>query len=156
MNNLHYDFHNTGYKIHIPCVDSTEDPLTRRIADFLDQKFGLKTNNAKQYQAGFYKVGSGGETLDGKGITLYGRTQSMQEMQELAQEIEQKFGKELADNVKKYNITFVDDNGWTDVYSDGELAFATGTEASRFEATIQALTCNNIVVFLTTGNYPAE
>lgn len=57
---------------------------------------------------------------------------------------------------KKYNITFVDDNGRTDVYSDGELAFATGTKASRFEATIQALTCNNMVVFLTTGNYPTE
>ena len=57
---------------------------------------------------------------------------------------------------KKYNITFIDDDGWTDVYSDGELAFVTGTEASRFEATIQALTCNNIVVFLTTGNCPAE
>ena len=57
---------------------------------------------------------------------------------------------------KKYNITFVDDNGWTEVYSDGELAFATGTKASRVEATIQALTCNNIVVFLTTGKYPTE
>lgn len=104
MNNLHYDFHNTGYKIHIPCVDSTEDPLTRRIADFLDQKFGLETNNAKQYKAGFYKVGSGGETLDGKGITLYGRTQSIQEMQELAKEIEEKFGKELSECIQKNNI----------------------------------------------------
>ena len=57
---------------------------------------------------------------------------------------------------KKYNIAFVDDNGWTDVYSNGKLMFATGTKASRFEATIRALTCNNIVVFLTTGNYPTE
>ena len=58
---------------------------------------------------------------------------------------------------KKYNITFVDeDNGWTNVYSNGELVFATGTKASRFEAAIQALTCNNIVIFLTTGNYPTE
>ena len=104
MNNLNYDFHNTGYKIHIPCVDSTEDSLTRKIADFLDQKFGLKTNTAKQYQAGFYKVGSGGETADGKGITLYGRTQSMQEMQELAKEIEEKFGQELSECIKKNNI----------------------------------------------------
>ena len=57
---------------------------------------------------------------------------------------------------KKYNITFVDDDGWTDVYGNGKLMFATGTEASRFEATIQALTYNNIVVFLTTGKYPTE
>ena len=58
---------------------------------------------------------------------------------------------------KKYNITFVDeDDGWTEVYSNGKLMFATGTKASRFEATIQALTCNNMVVFLTTGNYPTD
>ncbi len=108
MNNLHYDFHNTGYKIHLPVVPDSNDPLTRKIIDYLDQKFGLQTNNNTQYRATYYKVGSGGELDGGKGITLYGRTQSMQEMQELAQEIEQKFGKELADNVKKYNITFED------------------------------------------------
>ena len=108
MNNLHYDFHNTGYKIHLPVVPDVNDPLTRKIADFLDQKFGLNTSTKSQYKTCYYKVGSGGELEGGKGITLYGRTQSMQEMQELAQEIEQKFGKELADNVKKYNITFED------------------------------------------------
>lgn len=106
MNNLKYDFHNTGYKIHIPCVDSTKDPLTRRIADFLDQKFGLNKNTSAQYHSdsGIYKVGSGGETLDGKGITLYGRTSSMQELQELAQEIEEKFGQELKDCIEKNGI----------------------------------------------------
>lgn len=108
MNNLHYDFVNTGYKIHLPVVPDVNNPLTRKITDYLDQKFGLQTNNNTQYKTAYYKVGSGGELEGGKGITLYGRTQSMHEMQELAQEIEEKFGKELADNVKKYNITFED------------------------------------------------
>lgn len=108
MNNLNYDFVNTGYKIHLPVVPDSNDPLTRKIVDYLDQKFGLQANNNSQYQTGYYKVGSGGELEGGKGITLYGRTGTMQEMQELAQELEQKFGKELADNVKKYNINFED------------------------------------------------
>lgn len=108
MNNLHYDFVNTGYKIHLPVVPDSNDPLTRKIVDYLDQKFGLQANNNTQYQAGYYKVGSGGELEGGKGITLYGKTGTMQEMQELAQELEQNFGKELADNVKKYNINFED------------------------------------------------
>lgn len=108
MNNLHYDFVNTGYKIHLPVVADSNDPLTRKIADYLDQKFGLQTNTNAQYQAKYYKIGCGGELEGGKGITLYGRTGSMQEMQELAKEIEQKFGQELADNVKKYNINFED------------------------------------------------
>lgn len=108
MNNLHYDFQNTGYKIHLPVVPDVNDPLTRKIADYLDQKFGLQPNTNSQYETFYYKVGCGGELDGGKGITLYGQNSSMQEMQELAQEIEQKFGKELADNVKKYNITLED------------------------------------------------
>lgn len=108
MNNLNYAFYNTGYKIHLPVVPDSNDPLTRKIADFLDQKFGLQPNTNSQYETSYYKIGCGGELEGGKGITLYGKNASMQEMQELAQEIEQKFGKELADNVKKYNITFDD------------------------------------------------
>ena len=49
MNNLHYDFYNTGYKIHLPVVPDANDPLTRKIVDYLDQKFGLQTNNNTQY-----------------------------------------------------------------------------------------------------------
>ena len=108
MNNLHYDFNNTGYKIHLPVVPDSNEQLTRKIADYLDNKFGLQQNTNKEYRTPYYKVGSGGELEGGKGITLYGKTGSMQEMQELAQEIEQKFGKELANNVQKYNIGFED------------------------------------------------
>lgn len=108
MNNINYDFVNTGYKIHLPIVPDPNDPLTRKIIDYLDDKFGLAHHNQVQYKETCYKLGSGGELKGGKGITLFGKTGSMQEMQELAKEIEEKFGKELADNVKKYNITFED------------------------------------------------
>ena len=145
MNNLHYDFYNTGYKIHLPVVPDANDPLTRKIVDYLDQKFGLQTNNNTQYKTAYYKVGSGGELAGGKGITLYGKTQSMQEMKELAQEIEQKFGKELADNLKKYNITFEDPLKLSDsvqarfsVYNHG---FVTPNTSNNLHSTLQTY-CN--------------
>ena len=110
MDGWKYDFKNTGYKMHIPVAPNSNDPLTRKIADFLDKKFGLQPDYNTQYysKGGFYKVGSGGELEAGKGITLYGTNSSMHEMKELAKEIEQKFGKELEENVKKYNIQFED------------------------------------------------
>ena len=108
MEKFHYNFVDTGYKIHLPVVPNSNDPLTREIVDFLDEKFGLQTNYKDMYKTPFYKVGSGGELIDGKGITLYGRTSSMNEMQELAKEIEQKFGQELTENIQKYNIKFAD------------------------------------------------
>ena len=30
MNNLHYNFENTGYKIHLPVVPDTNDALTKK------------------------------------------------------------------------------------------------------------------------------
>lgn len=104
FNGKKYDFNNTGYKIHLPVVPNSRDPLTREIANYLDQKFGLTTCFDDQYEATFYKVGCGGELEDGKGITIYGRSGSKTEMKELSEEIEKKFGKELAKTIKKYNI----------------------------------------------------
>ena len=40
MNNLHYDFENTGYKIHLPVVPDVNDPLTKKIAAYLDNLYG--------------------------------------------------------------------------------------------------------------------
>lgn len=108
MDNFQYDFCNTGYKIHLPVVPNANDPLTRKICDYLDKKFGLTTNTNTEYETIYYKVGCRGHIEEGKGITLYGRNGSMQEMQELAQEIEQKFGKELANTIQKHNIIPID------------------------------------------------
>lgn len=108
FNGKSYDFLNVGYKLHLPVVPDSNDPLTRKIADYLDKKYGLVTNNKSEYYTDFYKVGKNGELQEGAGITLYGRTSSMQEMKELAEEIEQKFGKELADSVVRHDVKFRD------------------------------------------------
>ena len=112
MNNTNYDFHNTGYKLHLPVVPDASNPLTKEIVDFLDTKFGQTkadyfnptTNGAEYYTPG-YKVGRCSDALeDGKGMTIYGRQGNMDEMNALAQEIEKKFGTRLEQNIKKHNI----------------------------------------------------
>ena len=110
FNGKSYDFANVGYKLHLPVQHDSNDPLTRKIANYLDKKYGLVTNNESQYYScgGYYKIGEGGFLGEGAGMTLYGRTSSMQEMKELAEEIEQKFGKELADSVARHNVKFRD------------------------------------------------
>lgn len=80
MKEFQYDFVNTGYKIHLPVIPNSNDHLTRKIVDFLDEKFGLQANYEDTYKTPFYKVGSGGELIYGRGITLYGRTSSMEEI----------------------------------------------------------------------------
>lgn len=88
----------------MPVLEDSNDPLTRKIADFLDQKFGLSTNHNSTYGNQCYKVGIGGCRKDSSGMTIYGKTSSLDEMKALADEIETKFGKELQANIKRYNL----------------------------------------------------
>lgn len=116
MNNLHYDFENTGYKIHLPVVPDTNDPQTKKIAAYLDSLFG--TTEADRFgfkdmgggkqgcYSKYFKIGNCSDALeDGKGITIYGKVSTVNEMEILAKDIEARFGKELANNISTYNIT---------------------------------------------------
>lgn len=59
MNNLHYDFENTGYKLHLPVVPDTNDPLTKKIAAYLDNLYG--TTEADRF--GFKNMGGGNKVV---------------------------------------------------------------------------------------------
>ena len=115
MNNLKYDFHNTGYKIHLPVVPDTNDPLTKQIAAYLDSIFGTTEADRHGFKnmgggmqgcySTFYKIGNCSDALeDGKGITIYGKVSTADEMEALAKDLETRFGKELAKNKTQYNI----------------------------------------------------
>ncbi|MEB3286676.1 MAG: hypothetical protein VKJ04_04145 [Vampirovibrionales bacterium] len=71
-----------GWKIHLPVRMDVADPLTGRIANWLDSR------NPQ------YKVGSGGDEEFGTGMTIY--VGSRDEMQRLAREIDAQFGDDLA------------------------------------------------------------
>ena len=111
-------FMNTGFKIHIPVIDDARDPLVKDITAYLDERFGnIERSNEKggTYRANIagkcgnvYKVGNGGDFCDGSGMTVYGRTSSQQEMNEIAKEIEEKFGKRIAEHRKVHGITLRD------------------------------------------------
>lgn len=116
MNNLHYDFENTGYKIHLPVVPDTNDALTKKIAAYLDNLFG--TTEADRFgfkdmgggrqgcYSKYFKIGNCSDALeDGKGITIYGKTSTATEMEALAKDIEAHFGNELSKNISTYSIT---------------------------------------------------
>lgn len=116
MNNLHYDFENTGYKIHLPVVPDTNDPLTKKIAEYLDNLYGTTEADRCGFKdmgggkqgcySKYFKIGNCSDALeDGKGITIYGKTSTANEMEVLAKDIESRFGKELAKNISTYNIT---------------------------------------------------
>lgn len=115
MNNLKYDFENTGYKIHLPVVPDVNDPLTKKIAAYLDNKFGSTEADRFGFRdmgkgmqgcySKYFKIGNCSDALeDGKGITIYGKVSTANEMDVLAKDLETHFGKELANNIKTYNI----------------------------------------------------
>lgn len=115
MNNFHYDFENTGYKIHLPVVPDTNDPLTKKIAAYLDDLYGTSETDRFGFKdmgggrqgcySKYFKIGNCSDALeDGKGITIYGKTSTMNEMEALAKDIEARFGKELSNNISVHNI----------------------------------------------------
>lgn len=116
MNNLAYDFHNTGYKIHLPVVPDVNDPLAKEIADYLDSIFGTTEADRSGFKdmgggmkgcySKYFKIGNCSDALeDGKGITIYGKVSTAEEMDSLAKDLESRFGKQLSNNITKYNIT---------------------------------------------------
>lgn len=116
MNNLKYDFHNTGYKIHLPVVPDVNDPLTKKIAAYLDNLYGTTEADRHGFKdmgggrqgcySRYFKIGNCSDALeDGKGITIYGKTSTADEMEALARDIEARFGNELSKNISTYSIT---------------------------------------------------
>ena len=83
MDNLHYEFGgNSGYKIHLPVVPDANDPLTKRIIQYLDSIYGTTeadryqryTNELGQteYYSEYFKVGKVEDAFtSGKGMTIY-------------------------------------------------------------------------------------
>ena len=116
MDNLHYEFGgNSGYKIHLPVVPDANDPLTKRIIQYLDSIYGTTeadryqryTNELGQteYYSEYFKVGKVEDAFtSGKGMTIYGKESTADEMRKLAQDIEAKFGREIQAVKTKYNI----------------------------------------------------
>lgn len=116
LNGRHYDFKNNGFKLHIPVVADIKDKLTLEITQFLDEQFGTSSNYRASGQGrvsangtgNLYKVGAGGCSIDGSGITVYGRTSSRNELEKIAKELEVRFGDRIAECMKNNNITFRD------------------------------------------------
>ncbi len=116
LNGRHYDFKNNGFKLHIPVVADIKDQLTLEITQFLDEQFGTSSSYGTNGQGrvstngtgNLYKVGAGGCTIDGSGITVYGKTGSRNELEKIAKELEARFGDKIAECMKKNNITFRD------------------------------------------------
>ena len=115
---INFDALNTGYKLHIPAVEDPNDPLTRKIIEFLDQKFNITPQlkydrnhnivpqDSKQYNTPCYKLGYSDGIKCGETFSVYGRTGTIEEMQSLAKELEAKFGKELAQCIKDNDVKF--------------------------------------------------
>lgn len=116
LNGRHYDFKNNGFKLHIPVVADIKDKLTLEITQFLDEQFGTSSNYRASGQGrvsangtgNLYKVGAGGCSIDGSGITVYGKTSSRNELEKIAKELEARFGDRIAECMKNNNITFRD------------------------------------------------
>ena len=114
LNGRHYDFKNNGFKLHIPVVADIKDKLTLEITQFLDEQFGTSSNYQANGQGrvsangtgNLYKVGAGGCSIDGSGITVFGKTSSRDELEKIAKELEVRFGDRIAECMKKNNITF--------------------------------------------------
>lgn len=116
MDNLFYQFGgNSGYKIHLPVIPDVNDPLTKQIAEYLDSIFGTTDADRHGFQSNesggngcyskFFKIGNCSDSLaNGKGMTIYGKVSTADEMRQLAQDIEAKFGKEILAIKKKHNI----------------------------------------------------
>lgn len=116
MDNLFYQFGgNSGYKIHLPVIPDVNDPLTKQIAEYLDSIFGTTDADRHGFRPNesggngcyskFFKIGNCSDSLaDGKGMTIYGKVSTADEMRQLAQDIEAKFGKEILAIKKKHNI----------------------------------------------------
>lgn len=116
MDNLFYQFGgNSGYKIHLPIIPDVNDPLTKQIAEYLDSIFGTTDADRHGFRPNesggngcyskFFKIGNCSDSLaDGKGMTIYGKVSTADEMRQLAQDIEAKFGKEILAIKKKHNI----------------------------------------------------
>lgn len=116
-----YDAFNTGYKLHIPVVQDQNNPLTSKIIAFLDEKFGLTTQSryelhskepvlqgANQYCTPAYKFGYSDGLKAGETLSIYGKTGTIEELKEVATDIEAKFGKELAQCIKDNGVVFND------------------------------------------------
>lgn len=109
------DFNNIGWKLHIPVVNSTADPLTKEICEFLNNKFGitepLTETSGHVNKGGFsiYKVGGGGHKCDGSGMTIYGQTHTQEEMFNLAKELDEKFGSRILQTREQFKINLRDE-----------------------------------------------
>lgn len=95
------DWGNIGWKLHLPVEASYFDPLTKDICTFLNQKYGISTPNKESFHAiyddfSLYKIGSGGKSSTGKGMTIYSASQTMEEAFGLAAQIHEKFGQRLS------------------------------------------------------------
>lgn len=95
------DWGNIGWKLHLPVEASYFNPLTKDICIFLNQKYGISTPNKESFHAiyddfSLYKIGSGGKSSTGKGMTIYSASQTMEEAFGLAAEIHEKFGQRLS------------------------------------------------------------
>ena len=112
-----YDLGNIGWKLHIPVEADFNNALTRDICDFLNQRYNVTTPTGKRAfhvknnVDGFslYKIGSGGHSGSGKGMTIYTASHTQEEAFNLAKELEAKFGDRLAQTgfkiANEYSIT---------------------------------------------------
>lgn len=117
IDNFKYDLGNIGWKLHIPVEADFNNELTRDICDFLNQRYNVTTPtgkhafHVKNNVDGFslYKIGSGGKSGTGKGMTIYTASHTQEEAFNLAKELETRFGDRLAKTgfniADEYSIT---------------------------------------------------